>query len=658
MPSVLAKLRETGRVLVWQPEKSLYSRICFPRWQQIALFRRFPDVETPAANRFGLPMSALRPGTASRLKTAQTQNAVATNMPIGIATRLTTGLRPGTRAAVGTTLNTSVQVEDRPITQQGLSGLKTAVRGTRRQIEDKPYFLGLLRGKINEINLEINNLTRQAMDAEEENASFVQYEQMAEKLALEIKELQGELGDYNTLVDKATLGDDVSNVELDWEELRAANERAERNLESLFEERQAKERAVKSAEEELRQEQNLSETMIQDMSDDERQKYLRLRELNTHLMGQLADGQAQLEQLLARQAELEEDLSTSQIKQEAIRLYAQLHEAEARRDQLLAEENSREDPQQERERLLQQVREDNQEIASIERQTRETQEKVSHREDELHSLEQELDDNRSERNQKYRELKKREQQIDEFLKTFDEVHALEQSSISELQANIVELLENTSRHIQNASQTTPAAAAVRAATGADSKDGLDPVQQLKEQLEFKTSEVSKSERTASALSKERARLSQDLLKVDQLETKVSQEMEALRKRIANMEEEIKQFSDLDKVKEDAKTKSETLTTEKQRLEGHRESLHKLNQSLAKEYSSIQNTLTSQDTHMQLTNLERRWAQHEQTNYALMESIANKRLETDHKGLAAKALEMVRAYNECLKTSLSSKPVVL
>ncbi|TGZ69987.1 hypothetical protein CRM22_003423 [Opisthorchis felineus] len=57
MPSVLAKLRETGRVLVWQSEEGHYSHICFSRWQQIALFRRFPDVVnvdgTHATNRFG-----------------------------------------------------------------------------------------------------------------------------------------------------------------------------------------------------------------------------------------------------------------------------------------------------------------------------------------------------------------------------------------------------------------------------------------------------------------------------------------------------------------------------------------------------------------------------------------------------------------------------
>ncbi|GAA47765.1 hypothetical protein CLF_100776 [Clonorchis sinensis] len=57
MPSVLANLRETGRVLVWQSEEGHYSHIGFPRRQQIASFRRFPDVVnvdvTHTTNRFG-----------------------------------------------------------------------------------------------------------------------------------------------------------------------------------------------------------------------------------------------------------------------------------------------------------------------------------------------------------------------------------------------------------------------------------------------------------------------------------------------------------------------------------------------------------------------------------------------------------------------------
>lgn len=99
-----------------------------------------------------------------------------------------------------------------------------------------------------------------------------------------------------------------------------------------------------------------------------------------------------------------------------------------------------------------------------------------------------------------------------------------------------------------------------------------------------------------------------------------------------------------------------MAEEKRRLEQHRDSLHRLNQSMAKEYSNIQTNLSNQDTHIQLTNLERRWAQHEQVNHSLSEFIANKRVETDHSALAKRAMELVKAYNEKLQAALASKPV--
>ena len=51
-----------------------------------------------------------------------------------------------------------------------------------------------------------------------------------------------------------------------------------------------------------------------------------------------------------------------------VRLYAQLHELEEKRDQLMIEAQSKGTPEEEREKLLKQVKEDNQEIAIMEKQ--------------------------------------------------------------------------------------------------------------------------------------------------------------------------------------------------------------------------------------------------------------------------------------------------
>ena len=51
-----------------------------------------------------------------------------------------------------------------------------------------------------------------------------------------------------------------------------------------------------------------------------------------------------------------------------VRLYEQLHELEEKKEQLIEETQAKGSPQEERDRLLKQVKEDNHEIASMERQ--------------------------------------------------------------------------------------------------------------------------------------------------------------------------------------------------------------------------------------------------------------------------------------------------
>ena len=199
------------------------------------------------------------------------------------------------------------------MTQQGLGGIKTAARGPRRQVEDKSYFIGLLRGKSNELSMEINKLTREIEQVNEDSASFVQYEKMAEKLAAEIKEEQGVLGDYNTLVDKLNTDDDIGNVQMDLEELRSANEREERARDELFEERQRMEAAVRAAEVELEQEKRMADNLVADMKPAMRQKYHELKDTNDHLLRQLDHGQQQLDELNSHISEFEDKLAQSQV---------------------------------------------------------------------------------------------------------------------------------------------------------------------------------------------------------------------------------------------------------------------------------------------------------------------------------------------------------
>ena len=99
--------------------------------------------------------------------------------PPGTATRLRTGVAsgPGTQAAQGIAINTNVNVSDRPVTGQGMMGMRTAGPGqTGRLVEDASYYVGILRRKVTDISTEMNRLQNEVESHSKENAQYSQLE--------------------------------------------------------------------------------------------------------------------------------------------------------------------------------------------------------------------------------------------------------------------------------------------------------------------------------------------------------------------------------------------------------------------------------------------------------------------------------------------------
>ncbi|KAG7218565.1 hypothetical protein INR49_020189 [Caranx melampygus] len=140
-----------------------------------------------------------------------------------------------------------------------------------------------------------------------------------------------------------------------------------------------------------------------------------------------------------------QELAHSHIKQEVVRLHETLSALETKRDAMEAEHKSLGSPQEQREKLFKQVKEDNQEIASMDRQLTEIRERTSQITEDIRQLEQDSEEAQGECHQKYKELKKKEEEIDCFLESFEELRAQEKQEMTQCEENIVSLLEHCSR---------------------------------------------------------------------------------------------------------------------------------------------------------------------------------------------------------------------
>lgn len=567
------------------------------------------------STRVGTATSRVVPGTASRLLASAMQN------------------RPASRAGIG--LQTPVAVADRPVTQQGLSGMRTGTgKGPQRQYQDKSYFMGLLRTKMSELQSEIGKISREVEAANEEQSTFLAYDKRVKELAAELTESQGVLADYNLLVDKLNTDTDRADVEAEAAELRAANDAESKEVETLFAEKQEREKYVHQLELEIGQERNMADNLVSAMQPDLRDRYLQLKNQNMQFQTDLERMNQELDALNSRKGALEDELAMSQVKKEAVVLYDQLREVEDKRDQLVEEEKLRGTPAQERERLLQQVKDDNAEISTMERQITEMTERIGHLQEEQSHLDQVVEENQSERNQKYRELKKREETMDNFLASFEETQAEELKRIADLQMQIQQVTEEMSRVLSQAGNLPSAAG----------------FSSMKDDLSFKQGEMEKSKNTLDGLGKEHGQLQMNLEKIEALEEKIKAEMSTLKEKMSSMDREIDVFSDLGRLRSEADEKRSALEEMREELGARRVAVAQNLNEAQDRHEKAKKQLSDNETHVQLTNLEKKWSHLEQNNFTLAEFVANRKAELDFEPVKNKVLKMQWEYNKQLVES--------
>lgn len=400
-----------------------------------------------------------------------------------------------------------------------------------------------------------------------------------------------------------------------------------------------KERQIRSVEEEIEQEKQAADGIIKNMSPEKQVKYIDMKTTNEKLLQELDTLQQQLDSLNMKKDSLEAEIAHSQVKQEAVLLHEKLYELESHRDQMVAEDKSMGSPMEERERLLKQVKEDNQEIASMERQLTDIKEKINQFHEEIRQLDMDLEEHQGEMNQKYKELKKREESMDAFIEAFEGNKNQELERKAQIEADIVALLEHSSRNINRMKQ-------ISSITNQELKI-------MQDDLNFKSTEMQKSQSTARNLTSDSQRLQLDLQKMELLESKMTEEQHSLKSKIKQMMIDLETFNDLPALKASGEEKKKKLHQERTVLSTRRNAFKKITEKLTTEYETLKAHLQENETHSQLTNLERKWQHHEQNNFVMKEFIATKSQESDYQTVMKNVNKQIAEYNKTIMDALRS-----
>lgn len=209
---------------------------------------------------------------------------------------------------------------------------------------------------------------------------------------------------------------------------RERNELMQNQLEQVFRERQNREQQNQQLEAAITNEKAKMHEMIYSLSPDERNRYLEHQLMCEKLKAENAEIHEHIESAIRQKEKLSSSVINSQSRLEAVKLHSKLRETVAKRNQLKDEENNRLTPAQEREKLINEVRTNNQAISSINKQTKIVADQLTEKRDYLQQVEQDLDEGSSERHVKYKELRKRDEMMSSFIETFHASLAKEKQS--------------------------------------------------------------------------------------------------------------------------------------------------------------------------------------------------------------------------------------
>ncbi|XP_014356504.2 intraflagellar transport protein 74 homolog [Papilio machaon] len=560
------------------------------------------------------PTSAYRGSTASRLATAGFGPAPPT------ANRQPTAM-------------TGFSMIDRPITQQGISGLRTGTaRGFRtRQLQDKRYWEELMQVKVREIKAEIARLSDKVESGEREKSAKKHYEKRVRELAQELTDLQGRLSDYNTAIRIANGEASKQSVEEQTRELEVSNKKLQVDVEQVFLEKQRKESQLRQLREQMDKEQSTISELLSEMSPEQRKQYNELEANAAALREEAEQARTQIDNLTKEKEEFNKEISMSQIKVHLLELYRRLSAAEEKRDSLKNEINNRLDPQEEREKLLQQVREDNAAIASLDSNAANLKQQIAKTQELIEQAEQDLEEGNSERHQKYRELKKREETMDAFLSTYEENLAKEKEKIDQLEKDIVFALEHSSSNIDL---------------------DLSEIDSLKKRDGY-TMAYDESKKSVETLMKDYERFQANLKKVEATRERLLAELLTLPEKTRVMEEELVTLSDLEKLRDEGEIQKKELQNELQVLKEKLAPTESAVIEAANKLKKIQAALDGNEMYAKLNSLEDQVANLENRKTILEEDIASITLKADYEPIKKEALDVLEQLNQKIIEDLNS-----
>ncbi|GLI70068.1 hypothetical protein VaNZ11_014839 [Volvox africanus] len=559
----------------------------------------------------------------------------------------TASQRPGTgqqaaTAAAAARAGQSLQVENRPITNHGVSGMKTAAAGVGRQVLDKNYFMNELRQKRMEIAQVTQQMKSDLEALERKQAQYNSMDKRANDLSKEVKILQEALADYNTVLDKVGSQTPIFMIQQEHTALRDRNEQQRKRVDEVLTERLNLESKAKQAETKMAEIQASMDQRLNSMPPSQRQQYAELISEQQQLQADSKRFEEVLEDLDKQLQASEGELARNPFKQRSLQLQEQIRALTERKYELTEEERqSKRSPEELRADLMAKIKRDNTEVENMTQQIRDLQDQIKKMEERVKSMggatsgaaAAEEKANR----EKFEELLAKERDLNNFMDGFPSRKAAKMQEKQSKEDGIVAILEKVVKMQGIIGSALPS---------------QKKFKEMQDELEYKKMQLENTQTTQERLKEELSMRRTELEKIDTLEDKIKLELTQLADRQTAMEKEMTEFGSVEEIQRKAQLTRERMEGLRSVLLKRKDLLRSIVAEKGLKFQAKRAQLQDHSLQVQLEKMEVKLKTLNAGVFEMNEFIKAKESETNYRQLASNISSLVDELNVLVRQGVA------
>lgn len=548
----------------------------------------------------------------------------------------------GTTAAQGVALGTKLHVSDRPVTQQGMRGMKTA-QGPSRQVQDSSYYVGILRTKVIELTNEIHSMQAENKQHERSMQDYGSLQKRHEDILNAVRTLEGTLADYNLAMDKARISTDPVELDEIVSEFRSKNRKFAGEVDRIFLIKKQKKDDTTQIDAKIQELHSLAQRKISDLDPQKLNHYNDLQNQSLELQGKQNAALMEVEGgLISQIHDGLEGLHEESFSHEYLRLSKFGERLKRNESQLIDELAMWElaDPKETLAKLKSQVEAQSSELKHYEGYARDLQDQIAAAREQLSEVNEELKDHKTnpeDQQHKYEKLRQRDEEMSKFISEFEatRVSTVQDQKLTE--GSIVSLLEHVSQTLEQ-------------------QNSMPTEQRLREmrvEATFKERQLESSQQTTHKLIQERRQRETELQKIQSLDEKIKIELSSLQQKMKMMQSDMIEFDNIDGLRQRAAATLSTLSRFIREYQGRRESVRSQVVHLTSKYEALKGKIQASESARNLSVLEAKIRSYGQTIFHLQDFVETKSRETDYKFLKESTFTLLSNMNRNAKTAAVS-----